>query len=45
VVEGVWFGVEDGVVGGGVVDISMAFLISSSYSLHAFAEAFSVSRS
>ena len=44
-VEGVCFGVVAGVGDGGVVDISMAFLISSSYSLHAFAEAFSVLRS
>ena len=45
VVEVVCFGVAADVGGGGVVDISMAFLISSSYSLHAFAEAFSVARS
>ena len=34
-----------GVVGDGVADAAMASLISSSYSLHAFADAFSVSRS
>ena len=43
--EIVGVGLWTGVVDGGVADAAIASLISSSYSFHALAEAFSVSRS